>query len=171
MVTYHHPWLWPLLAVTSGFRARIMSLALGRSAGFSDVQQQNNWITGLMMQSAAWNLAGRGGLVPNAAKYSSVSQEPSSSSSVLSPVSPSSSLSMRETKFIPQQCTCGLLWKYKKQGSLKAPATGKNHCLVVTEELTIHSECLFWEGFFFWPQKQCVKDYSIKTRKALYLFE
>ena len=49
------------------------------------------------MQSAAWNLAGRGGLVPNAAKYSSVSQEPSSSSSVLSSVSPSSSLSMRET--------------------------------------------------------------------------
>lgn len=60
------------------------------------------------MQSAAWNLAGRGGLVPNAAKYSSVSQEPSSSSSVLSPVSPSSSLSVRETTFIPQQCTCGL---------------------------------------------------------------
>ena len=52
------------------------------------------------MQSAAWNLAGRGGLVPNAAKYSSVSQEPSSSSSVLSPVSPSSSLSVRETKLI-----------------------------------------------------------------------
>ena len=132
-----------LLAVTSGFRARIMSLVLGRSAGFSDVQQQNNWITGLVIQSAAWNLAGRGGLVPNAAKYSSVSQEPSSSSSVLSPVSPSSSLSVRETKFIPQQCTCGLFWKYKKQGSLKAPATGKNHCLVVTEVLNTHSECLF----------------------------
>ena len=50
------------------------------------------------MQSVAWNLAGRGGLVPNAAKYSSVSQAPSSSSSVLSPVSHSSSLSVRETK-------------------------------------------------------------------------
>ena len=37
-----YPEIWILLAKTSGFSARTISLALGRSLGSSDVQQQNN---------------------------------------------------------------------------------------------------------------------------------
>ena len=81
------------LAKISGLRAATMSLALGLSLGSSKVQQWNNSMTG-SIEFAFSNLAGNGGRVPKAARYSSVSHAPSSSSSSLvNPVSVSSSLS------------------------------------------------------------------------------
>lgn len=41
-VSLFHSELWMSMAVTSGFRARTISLALGRALGSSEVQQQNS---------------------------------------------------------------------------------------------------------------------------------